>query len=301
MANTLSGATKINGVPVPAKVAVVRVTDNVIVATTVSNASTGLWSVSGLAAGRYEAVIFKSGFRAAVEGPFDLDGTSPVGTFAEEILLDSPSWFCRHNESSGTVANNEVGADGTYSGTPVFGAAAIYTGGLTCWDLNNASHCDIPASVMPSSTTAFTLEILIKRKATITGLQAMIDRDSEGTGQRYWQWRWESGDDLNAIKIIGSVQTFMANDIGPANGVGLFALVVEATGTNNAKIYKNGALIAQSTWVASTNYGSSIGMRIGRRLQGDSQANYYCAESMVYTHALPAGNLLRHAQAAALA
>lgn len=219
------------------------------------------------------------------------------GGFADEILADSPTWFCRHNEASGTVAVNEVGADGTYAGAPILGAAAIYTGGLTCWDTNNNSYVDIPGSVLPSPATAITLEILLKRKATITGLQALIDRDPETSG-REWQWRWENGDDLNWIKISGSVQTLLANDVGPANGVGLFGVVFQASGA--VSILKNGAVVASGTQ-SPTDFGSAVALRIGRRVQGDSQGNYYCAESMVYPYAVPVARMLAHAQAAGLA
>lgn len=297
MANTISGTVKLNGVPTSARVTIVNIATNAIAGSVTSSPSTGLWSVTGLAAGRYEAVVCKSGYRAEVQGPFELDGTGGTGGFADEVAADSPVWFCRHSEGSGTTAVNEVGVDGTYGGTPVFGAPAIYTGGLPCWDTNGASWCDIPASILPSPNSAMTLELLIKRKSDITGFQAMIDRDPE-SGGRWWQWRWEGGDDLQFIKIIGSIQTLQSDNIGPADGVGLFAITIAAGGA--FKAYKNGVEVGSATF-SPADYGtSSVGLRIARRLQGDSQANYYCAETMVYTTELSAARLLAHAAAAGL-
>jgi hypothetical protein len=81
MADSLSGVVMTNGVPAPARITIVDVSDNSIVASVNNNASTGAWTVSLIPAGRYEVIVFRSGYRAAVEGPFDLDGIPSAQTF----------------------------------------------------------------------------------------------------------------------------------------------------------------------------------------------------------------------------
>ena len=76
MADTIQGTVKLNGVPTSAKVTIVKTTDNSIVTSVNADPVTGAWSANSLPAGRYEAVIFKAGYRAVVEGPWDLDGIS---------------------------------------------------------------------------------------------------------------------------------------------------------------------------------------------------------------------------------
>lgn len=249
--------------------------------------------------------VAPTAFTVQAEGPVGVTDTQALSIqvlpaeldFPGTVLAYSPTWYCRHNEASGTVAVNEVGDDGVYGGTPVFGAPAIYTGGLTCWDTNAASHCDIPASVMPSPTSGFTLGILLKRN-THAGLQAVIDRDPE-SGGRWWQWRFESGPDLQAIKIIGGVQTFLATGVATTGDTVLLHFRVKADGT--AAIFKNGTQVGTGTFSAA-DYGTAVaGLRIGRRLQGDSQADYMVAESMVYRTDVPDEGLAAQAAAAGLA
>lgn len=86
MGDTISGVVKLNGVPTGARVSVVDVSDNSIVGSVNADPVTGAWAVTGLAAGRYEAVIFKAGYRATVQGPWDIDGTSSGFTFRYWML-----------------------------------------------------------------------------------------------------------------------------------------------------------------------------------------------------------------------
>lgn len=227
---------------------------------------------------------------AAVSGGGGLIG------FDERIIASAPVWFCRHNESSGTTAVNEMGAgDGTYTGTPVFGAAAIYTGGATCWDTNSASHVVLPASLLPDPTDEFSLGILLKRKDN-SGLQALIDRDPE-SGARWWQWRFDTTT-MQFIKITGGVTI---SDVIGAATTGDVVLMIVTVNTGQARQYKNGALEVTTT-VSAADYGDDmVGMQIGRRIQGDSQANYYCAASMVWQRQVTGTEILKFAQEAGLA
>jgi hypothetical protein len=81
MADTISGITKLSGSPTQARVSVVNTATNLIVASQLSNASTGAFSFAGLPAGTYEIVILKAGYKPQVDGPWTLDGVPPISTW----------------------------------------------------------------------------------------------------------------------------------------------------------------------------------------------------------------------------
>ena len=206
---------------------------------------------------------------------------------AELILAKNPTWYCRHNNLSGTVAENiGSGVDGTYqtSGTLVLGQAPIYPDGLVCWDTNNNSCVDIPASVMPATCNAFSLLIVCKTKASLPQYSALIDRDTE-VGIRYWQWRIENPTAINWIKINNGVQVINPSGIISTNQLSLLVVTVDnVAGANSLhKMYRNKVQIGATGTFPDTNFGdNSIGLRIGRRMQGDSQGNMFIAETAIF-------------------
>lgn len=84
MADTISGITQFNGTPTQARVTLVNVNTNTIVSSQLSNATTGAFSFTGLAAGTYEIVIIKAGYKARCDGPWVLDGYPPNVTWNPE-------------------------------------------------------------------------------------------------------------------------------------------------------------------------------------------------------------------------
>jgi len=297
MANALSGTTKIGGTLGQTRVTLVNTATNAVVSTTLSDASTGAWSFTGLAAGMYDGMCLKDGYKPLVHGPFYISG---FASFSAEVLSDNPTWYGRHNETSGTTVINSApgGTNGTYGGGAVtFGAPAIYPGGAPCWDLNSSTYAQLPANVLPPPGSEMTLELIVKRKADISGYHQLIDRDP--FSERLWQWRFESGSpDLNFIKIPSTVQTQLAAGVLAASGTAILAVTVDSSGV--VRQYKNGVQVGTAT-ITATNYGSSSnGIWIGRRMAGDNQGNYFCAESLIYPVALSASRILAHAQAAEL-
>lgn len=203
----------------------------------------------------------------------------PAGNLATEILADNPVWYCRHNETSGTVATNLApgGANGTYIGTPVFSAAPIYVDGLTCWDTNGVSRVEIPVSVMPAAGVgSITILIMMKRK-TNTSVQALIDRDES---VRFWQFRFNTTN-LEYIKTFSTIQSASVSNVGTTGDSELLVVTVDAVG--NVIFYRDGVQIGTGT-VSASQFGSNTELiRIGARFSGTDQANMYVAETALYT------------------
>lgn len=74
MANTISGVTQLNGVPTQARVTLFNIGTKAVVSSQLSDVGTGAWSFPALAAGTYEVLIVKAGYKAQVDGPWTLDG-----------------------------------------------------------------------------------------------------------------------------------------------------------------------------------------------------------------------------------
>lgn len=205
----------------------------------------------------------------------------PATTLAQEIAADLPVWYCRHNETSGSVAVNATGgANGTYLGSPVFGAAAIYVGGLTCWDTNNSSRVAIPGALLPTPNTAITILMVLKRKSAIS-IQAMIDRDGS---PRYWQHRFNTTN-VEFVKTTGTIQGVTFTSVG-ANGEVLL-LIVTVSSAGSVSLYKNGAQFGTTQSVTAADYGNNTqDMLIGVRSAGSDQLNAFVSESAVYNYAL---------------
>lgn len=87
MADTISGVTTIAGVPGQARVALLNIDTDTIVASALSNASTGVFEFTGLDAGTYELLIRVAGYKPVVHGPWALDGTQLRITDAGDIRI----------------------------------------------------------------------------------------------------------------------------------------------------------------------------------------------------------------------
>lgn len=224
----------------------------------------------------------------------------PPDAFAEAVLADNPTWYAKHNEAvNATSAINygSAGGGGTYVPKLSNSSAAIFTGGDVCWNNTANDYCDIPAACLPNGTDEFTLEIMVN-EPSLGNYYALIDRDPEAGG-RWWQWRLDAGGTQNFIKIVGGVQTVSGTGASVGNTC-LLAVRAQADGT--VTIWKNGSLIATMSVGAGVNWGDdTVGLRVLRRIQGDSANPAKCAASIVYDYALSDARLLVHAQEAGLA
>ena len=202
-----------------------------------------------------------------------------VGQLDDVILNLAPVWYCKHNSTSAAI-NLGSGADGTVGGTLV-ATAPIYVAGDACVNTNGAGWINIPSSVLNTSpTNAITLGIVIKRNNN-SGIQALIDRDPEN-GTRTWQWRFDTNS-FEFIKIAGGVGIASAT-VTELNS--LLVLFVRVAADGSITLYKNGVHVGSASFAPADYATDSIGLRIGRRLQGDSQSNYILASTMIWDHAL---------------
>lgn len=96
-------------------------------------------------------------------------GTTPAATLASLILADSPLWFIKSDETSGTTMVDSSGnaRDGTYTGTPTLSATGLVSDGGTSVTYNGTTQYGTVAfDTWLAGLTAFTIIAVVKSSAT---------------------------------------------------------------------------------------------------------------------------------------
>lgn len=230
-----------------------------------------------------------------VAGGMIVAGGGGAGSLYDEIMADSPEWYVRLNETSGTNANNETGgADGAYGAGVVLNQPAIYTGGSVCSIFEKTSGTDYVemGNSFPFSTGDVTFMTVIK-PTTVGGVQSIISKD-EGTGSRSFQWRM-NGTSLEWVKIIGGVETITKTGVFTAN----VACMLHVTITSGGSIafFKNGVSIHTGS-SGATSYATSNSLRIGFATGPGASMDGYIADCAGFGSVLSSARIAAHAAAA---
>lgn len=111
-------------------------------------------------------------------------------SFSSEILADSPLWWARHGELSGTTLVDSSGnsRDGTYSGGPLFGQRSLLvsqSGVNSSVNFDGVDDHGVVAHGAWMDVTALTIEAWVRTIST--NGQAILMRDDGGT-TRPWYW-----------------------------------------------------------------------------------------------------------------
>lgn len=220
----------------------------------------------------------------------------PTATLYDEIMADSPAYYFRHAEPSGTTMENEVGADGTYAGSGItLGSAALYPGGPTSVRLpssGGSGYGQKTGGTLPA-LTAMTLMCVVQF-TTLSGLRGLISNDN-GSSPRTWQWRMNGGT-MEFVKIVGgvSVPSFAT---GFSTGVS-YMLHVTITSGGAITFYVDG-VSAHTASMAAADYGSVAEIiQIGFASAGVGLANAFFSESAIFASALSGTRVAAHAAAA---
>lgn len=220
-------------------------------------------------------------------------GAAPPADLRTAILADSPNFYYRLNETSGTTANNETGgADATYNGVTL-NQPPLYTGGEPSVRFSGGTQSvGIPASLW-ASAPALTL-MCIASPLSVTGVQSLITRDNGGS-DRYWQWRL-SGTDLQWVKIVGGVQVVTAVGVAAIGVATMLHVVIDAAGA--IELFQDGVSVHTDTMAATDYGGGVIDINIGFANGPAAGFDGYMAEVAGFTYDLSAARVAAHAAAA---
>lgn len=254
-------------------------------------------SAVGGANGRLDEVaIYNSALSASRISTHYQVGITPL--YSDAVLADSPVWWGRLAEKTGTVMANSSGAagrDGIYGGSPTLGVAGLIGGSSnTAVQFNGTnSYGRVTYASWMDSPTALTVEAWIK--TTMIGSGAIVDRDP--LSQRVWQFRINAGE-IEFVKIGGTGGTVTASTpLATYNDGNIHHVVATYDGTD-IKLYVDGALV-QTTSAAGT-LGTATGwlsVGVNNSFSSDSPTNWFNGvidEPAVYNSVLSASRISAH-------
>lgn len=219
------------------------------------------------------------------------------GSLYDEIMADSPAYYFRHSEASGSVMENEVGTDGVYmAGGITLGSAALYAGGPTSVRIPSSGGSGYGAKnggTLPS-LTEITLMTIVQFTSLSAGLRALISSDIGSGADRKWQWRM-SGSTMQFIKVAGpqTVQSALSVTTGTP-----YMLHVTVSSGGLVTFYVNGTSV-HSASISAHDYGSvAENIQIGLNSAGAGYINGFLSESAIFPTALSGARVSAHAAAA---
>ncbi len=100
---------------------------------------------------------------------YGLTGSYGISKYSDVILSQSPSWYTRMGEPSGTNANDEIGSlDGTFNGGPTLGSPGAFGGDTnTAVAFNGVNQwLSVPTGAAINPGDTWSISMLIKRGRT---------------------------------------------------------------------------------------------------------------------------------------
>lgn len=188
------------------------------------------------------------------------------GGYAAEVLTDTPLFYWRLGEASGTTAADASGNSraGTYTNSPTLGTAGLVTADsdtAITLAVDSGQCCAIASASWMDGLTALSVEAIVKFSSSTdtTNGDAIVSRYNSG-GYQWLLWRTTSGKFGFQIQVGGSFIN--------ATGTTSVALstkyhVVGTWDGSNARIYVNGTLEA-TTATSGSIATSTAALEVGR-------------------------------------
>ena len=241
--------------------------------------------------------------RKAVNPTSTLSAAASFYAYKSAVLGDTPSFYWRLDETSGTVVDDETsnGRDGTLAtGGSTWGQAGAITGESA----NTALKVNMAAITSDTSVTgpaAFSVEAWIKTTSTNGGRILGFGNGSGQSASSTVDRQLYLGTNGKAYFGIGTAKTVVASSAAVNNGAWHHVVGTYATGTNGMKLYVDGTLQGSATatpismsgfWRAGAEGMSGWTMNPGQFFDGTLD------ELAVYPRALTAAEVTEHHTAA---
>lgn len=215
-----------------------------------------------------------------------------------EVLADSPLFYGKFAETSGTTATDASGNshDGTIVGTPTLGATKVMPSGIGSFTLDTTARRVTVANGSWMNTSAWTVEAWVRLNSS-TSYHSVLNRDA-GAASRGWAFYVKDG----KLDLFGN-----ATASSPTDHLGTTTL---STATNyhvaatfdgtTVVLYLNGSGDGSFTTGAGVN--SLNGITVGTSLAGSGTQSFSLAGNIdhvaYYGTALSAGRIAAHYAAA---
>jgi hypothetical protein len=218
-------------------------------------------------------------------------------TYATEVLADTPRWYLRLGESSGTVAQDATAnnLDGTYEGSPTLAQTGLVSGDTSVWFDGVDDYARVLDTTNP---TAYTIEAIVRADRTTN--QPIVWRSDEA------QWNSVS----HYIGIQGGVFIHYLNDGAFRTVTGTTSVVVgtvyhlAATAINGGamRLYVNGVEEGTPFTPLGTLWTGGNRYLIAQISQTPNSPNWFQGtidEVALYTSALSSVRIAAHVAAMA--
>lgn len=220
-------------------------------------------------------------------------------TYSSEVLADSPLLYWRLGESSGTTAADASGngRTGTYSGSPTLGVASLQASdsdtAVTFDGIN-----DVVSGAAPATTSAFTIEFLIKGNGSLTAGNMLAHRYPSTSGQRIFYVAIGSGGSSGKVEF--SVRNNAATEASAFGATILGSTTRHIACTydgTTSRIYVNGTLDGSSTVVTGVLANVAPSLEIAARTAAPVYTQATFDEVALYNTALSGARIAAHVAA----
>lgn len=222
-------------------------------------------------------------------------------TYASEVLADSPLWYARLGDASGTTMTDSSGngRNGTYSNITL-GTTGLLTGDSDTAASFNAvsSECNVPNGSW-MNTSSVTYEALIK-SSHLSAYHVFMCRDSAGTRGGMFRTTPSGKLEMEIRNNSGTLYTATGTTTLTTGTVYHVAAVFDSAG-NTLKLYLNGVQDGSTVTTSGTAFSNSLPIELGVYAgAGLYWWNGVIDEAAYYGTALSSGRIAAHYTAATL-
>ena len=216
------------------------------------------------------------------------------GGYAGEVLADSPAWWGRQGDSSGTVMTDSSGnaRDGAYVGSPTLGATGLIspTDGTAVAYSGSSQYGTVANAAWMTAANTFTAECWIK--ATSVGGTQDAFTNAHGSLTSRWMLRVASSQ-LQFYTWSGSAWT----EIHASISAGVTYHIAATYDASVKRLYVDGALISTSGAVTVAQGTVAAGFGIAGLQSGSELFGGTVDEAAFYTPALSGARIAAHSTA----
>lgn len=258
MADKISGVVTLDGVPTQARVTLLNSISGSVIAQQQSNAVTGGWEFNSVAAGTYEVLIAKDGYKPRMDGPWTLDGTSNRDVYYANVV--SLLHFNGLDESA--VFSDERGRTWTANGAVL--DTALKKFGSASGDFHATGRITTPSSsAFDWKAEPFTIELWAYIEAyggDGFDRPLMVGQGIDTPGNYDWGLGPNSAGKLTFFYWGGSVINFTGATTLPLNQFVHLAMTFDGS---SVRLFVNGALDGTFAYSTAAQPLANMEFRVG--------------------------------------
>ena len=226
-------------------------------------------------------------------------GAGGGGTYAAEVLADSPLAYWRMEETSGTTMadSSDNGRGGTFTGLPTLnkaGAVDLAVG------FAQSKYATVPEAAWARLSSAVTVEAWVKASTNAGGNPVVCRYDNSTSSEASWLLDTSGG--ASRFIVRSGSTNYIATNGSTSDNDGNWHHIVGVFGSSTALIYRDGAQVGSVAGPATINASTanSFAVVIASREAGagvDSGAQYFPGdidEVAIYGSALSAARIAAH-------